>query len=140
MKSHPWPGNIRELKNVIERAVLLENKEILEPEDLLIDRRVSTPLVAPWSRIVSIGQGAGPVVRERRSSQWSRVTATSIEVDEDGELMVHIPDKGVSLEAVEKRFLEEALRMTRWNARRAAKLLHLSYGTFRYRMQKHGIQ
>jgi two-component system response regulator HydG len=31
---HPWPGNIRELANVIERAVIFANSEKIEPEDL----------------------------------------------------------------------------------------------------------
>lgn len=34
MLEYPWPGNIRELKNAIERAVLLSRSEILTPEDL----------------------------------------------------------------------------------------------------------
>ena len=31
---YDWPGNLRELYNVIERAVILSNKEAIEPEDL----------------------------------------------------------------------------------------------------------
>ena len=41
MHAYSWPGNIRELKNVIERTVLLGEKTTLEPEDLPIDRRHS---------------------------------------------------------------------------------------------------
>jgi DNA-binding NtrC family response regulator len=33
---YPWPGNIRELRNVMERAVLLSTGTVIEPEDLLI--------------------------------------------------------------------------------------------------------
>jgi transcriptional regulator with PAS, ATPase and Fis domain len=32
--SYPWPGNIRELRNVIERAMILENEEYILPEHL----------------------------------------------------------------------------------------------------------
>jgi DNA-binding NtrC family response regulator len=35
--SYDWPGNIRELKNVIERCVVLENAEIITPENLPAD-------------------------------------------------------------------------------------------------------
>lgn len=34
LQSYSWPGNIRELRNYIERAVILSNKEILDIEDL----------------------------------------------------------------------------------------------------------
>jgi DNA-binding NtrC family response regulator len=33
MHKHPWPGNIRELQHAIERAVILSNSNILQPED-----------------------------------------------------------------------------------------------------------
>ena len=33
MHKHPWPGNIRELQHAIERAVILSNGNVLQPED-----------------------------------------------------------------------------------------------------------
>lgn len=33
MHKHPWPGNIRELQHAIERAVILSNTSVLQPED-----------------------------------------------------------------------------------------------------------
>jgi DNA-binding NtrC family response regulator len=33
MHKHPWPGNIRELQHAIERAVILSNTNVLQPED-----------------------------------------------------------------------------------------------------------
>ncbi len=35
LQTYPWPGNIRELRNVLERAVLLAEKDLLEKEDVL---------------------------------------------------------------------------------------------------------
>lgn len=37
LKMHQWPGNIRELKNVIERSVILENSNILTPASLPLE-------------------------------------------------------------------------------------------------------
>lgn len=36
LKHHSWPGNVRELKNVLERSVLYCSREVLQPEDILI--------------------------------------------------------------------------------------------------------
>jgi DNA-binding NtrC family response regulator len=46
LQSHTWPGNIRELRNVLERAVLLSDHATLLPGDLYFDSN-STPGAAP---------------------------------------------------------------------------------------------
>ncbi|MFN7330843.1 MAG: sigma-54 interaction domain-containing protein, partial [Bacteroidota bacterium] len=33
MTKHPWPGNIRELQHALERAIILSNSSVLQPED-----------------------------------------------------------------------------------------------------------
>ncbi len=33
MHKHPWPGNIRELQHSLERAIILSNSSVLQPED-----------------------------------------------------------------------------------------------------------
>lgn len=38
LKSHSWPGNIRELRNVLERAVLYSEKQVLGPDDLRFEQ------------------------------------------------------------------------------------------------------
>jgi DNA-binding NtrC family response regulator len=38
LKSHSWPGNIRELRNVLERAVLYSEKQALGPDDLRFEQ------------------------------------------------------------------------------------------------------
>jgi DNA-binding NtrC family response regulator len=44
LRTYTWPGNIRELENIIERAVALSNQALLTPEDLPVEvRDRSTP-------------------------------------------------------------------------------------------------
>src|SRR5690606_4910941 len=38
LASHPWPGNVRELEQVLRRAVLVAETELIQPEDLALDR------------------------------------------------------------------------------------------------------
>ncbi|HTO88540.1 MAG TPA: sigma-54 dependent transcriptional regulator [Thermoanaerobaculia bacterium] len=49
LQAHSWPGNIRELRNVLERAALSGGKSVIEPEDLGFDleRRTTREDVSP---------------------------------------------------------------------------------------------
>jgi DNA-binding NtrC family response regulator len=58
LREHDWTGNIRELRNTIERAVLLGRAEALWPEDLEVERGTSPisgalPFPAPLQAVVS---------------------------------------------------------------------------------------
>ncbi len=50
LQDYPWPGNIRELRNVLERAILLCEKDALGPGDLAFDHS-SGPLRADDSNL-----------------------------------------------------------------------------------------
>jgi DNA-binding NtrC family response regulator len=45
LKTHTWPGNIRELQNVIERALILaEDQQVIRPEHLLLGDSAARPV------------------------------------------------------------------------------------------------
>ena len=46
LESHPWPGNVRDLENVIGRSILLTGKDRIDAADLLIESPPAAPLVA----------------------------------------------------------------------------------------------
>jgi len=46
LASHPWRGNVRELQNCLERAMILCKEPSVEPEDLLLDRNPFNPAVS----------------------------------------------------------------------------------------------
>lgn len=47
LKMHNWPGNIRELKNVIERSVILENSTTLTPSSLPLEIQYNESITVP---------------------------------------------------------------------------------------------
>ncbi|MEM6332256.1 MAG: sigma-54-dependent Fis family transcriptional regulator [Planctomycetota bacterium] len=111
LESHDWPGNIRELRNVIERAALVCDGRI-EVADLALPRR-----------------GAAEVAVAAADS--AEVTAgSSAPVDGEG---------GEGGEAAERRLVVEALDAAGWNVSAAARRLGVSRDVVRYRVRKFGL-
>jgi two-component system response regulator PilR (NtrC family) len=109
--AHPWPGNVRELENVIERGVTLASGDVLDLGALPAALRSAPTSVAPTG---------GPA-----------------------RLPDELPAEGIDLEATldayERRLLEQALARTRGKKKKAAELLKLTFRSFRYRVAKLGI-
>ena len=104
-RNYEWRGNVRELENIIERAVALSNSEIITPEYL-------------------------PDILRDSSRSSSAIP-------------VNIPQEGLDLEGligdIEKELLLKALEKTNWIKKDAAKLLHLNFRSFRYRLDKYNL-
>ncbi len=111
MLNYNWPGNIRELKNVIERVFILESGGIIRSEHLTLE-------------ILNAGKEPDTPDLE------------DIPSDESGEFRFDLSGNGISIEEVEREFIIQALRSTRDNQTKAAKMLGLSRDALRYRMQK----
>ena len=111
---YPWPGNIRELRNVVERVVLMEQGPELTVEQL-------RPLLG----------GSWEEVSESFAQRLSR------------RLEEPIPDEGVDLESlirdIEKSFIEKAFRQASYNQSQAAEMLGLGRDKMRYRMKQLNI-
>ncbi len=98
---HRWPGNVRQLAAVLERAVLLSDGPVLTREDV-----------------------AGRL-RARKPADLNKF---------------ELPEDGLDFEAFEKEMIRMALDRTGGMATRAARLLHMNYKAFLYRMEKFGIK
>jgi DNA-binding NtrC family response regulator len=101
-----WPGNVRQLENVIERLL------VLSPEDLITEDSLPEEL---QGSSVTDGQSHG-------SPLW-----------------FPLPEEGISLEAVERELIGQALARFEGNQTHAARYLDISRRTLIYRMEKYGL-
>jgi PAS domain S-box-containing protein len=116
---YPWPGNIRELENVLERAVILAKEDVLEIGPDLLPVSVPAPAAPQQPGPEPVPPNHLPAVPQPTADQ-----------------------RPPSLEAVERNYILTVLQQTNWvitGPRGAAKLLELHPSTLRNRMKKLGI-
>lgn len=111
MLTYDWRGNIRELQNVIERIVLLEQKEYITKESLAF---------------------------LNHSTVAHTETNELIKLDE-GQHHLAISSSGVLMSSVLKDLFVQTLKLTGGNQIKAAKLLGVSRSKLRYRIEQLGI-
>ncbi|MEX2219044.1 MAG: sigma-54 dependent transcriptional regulator [Phycisphaerales bacterium] len=70
LERYPWPGNIRELRNVLERAVLLSSRQQLTPSELRFDATAAEPGAGEIPR-----DGPGVTLQEVERQHIERVLA-----------------------------------------------------------------
>jgi psp operon transcriptional activator len=118
LEGYLWPGNIRELKNVVERAVYQSDSSI-----------ISTIVFDPFFHDLkeeSLGE-----IKEPDDSGYSG-SQHFPEVNRDKSFTAAVRE-------VELQLIKQALKETRFNQRKAARLLGLSYHQFRGLYRKYRI-
>ena len=121
LDSYTWRGNVRELENVIERAVALEDLDMVQAESL------------------DLGDIPG---LDRRSAQFA-VGDPLAAVGRVSEGPERLPESGFVLEQhvqnIEREFLAQALQQAGGVKVRAAGLLGMSFRSFRYYLKKYHL-
>lgn len=116
LTTHAWPGNVRDLQNVIERAAVLSTGS-----ELVVDWELGPPPAVP--------------TQAPTAADAAPITAHAAPVN--GE------PRTLSLEEIERQHIVAVLRQTRGvieGPQGAAQLLHLKPSTARFRIKKLGIQ
>jgi psp operon transcriptional activator len=108
MENHHWPGNVRELKNVVERAVY-------RSESSLIGEIVFDPFSSPYNT---------------KPPEMARQAAGAGKTSPGSENLMAKPLKEALWE-LKVRMLELALEKAKFNQKKAAQLLGLTYHQFR---------
>ena len=126
MMEYTWPGNIRELENLVKRYVIVGN-------EAQIIRELST-----HKPVISSMTGSSPLWGLPRESQVQNMPAPPEPVPArvapllpkgaDGETTLSLLEIGRrAAMAAEREAIERVLTQTRWNRRQAAKILKISY-------------
>jgi len=115
--AHPWPGNLRELKRVIQTAVALTEGDTIFPDALFLDTPESLTDAAPLGREGNHGRRSMPV---QRISGERPATPPRPRLSDE---------RSLRLSDVEQRHIDFVLQLTGGNKRRAARLLGLSRST-----------
>lgn len=103
-----WPGNIRELKNVVERSVYRHGSSETELDNIIID-----PFLRPRQQVAAPAAASGPALP---------LDLRQFQLDQ------------------EKQLLEQSLNEAKFNQKRAAELLGLTYHQLRALLKKHQMR
>jgi len=117
LETHTWPGNIRELKNVVERAVYRSATPRIESINL-------DPFQSPYNM-----EAHRPSKPEPTKEEISRNSAINFDI-------FRLPLKD-AVKALEINRLKHALKNSRYHQKKAARLLGLTYDQFRGLLRKH---
>ncbi|MBW6519851.1 MAG: sigma-54 dependent transcriptional regulator [Desulfoarculaceae bacterium] len=114
LMDYDFPGNVRELENIIERGVALENSNIILPESLTLSAHRS----------------------EKRNRSGTDPLFQAVASKEE------LFERGLEevINNLEKRIICFALEKSNHSKMRAAELLHISFRSLRYKITKYGIE
>lgn len=134
LMSYSFPGNVRELKNIIEYALILSEGAEIQPLHLHFISSPTAPTTPPDSDTIVFYDGNFVEVQDmplkyERDSQFSRVSLDAL-----------LTAAQTKQNALERHILAEALRQNDWNREWTAKVLGIGRKTLYRKMREHHIE
>jgi two-component system response regulator AtoC len=155
---YDWPGNIRELENMIKRIVILQDEQLVVREIQQNRAKSIAAAPAPPAPVAAVAQAPVPVAVMAAgnipigfSGMPGLPPSVSLppetEVSEEEPVVVNRAERSESLATVakaaamkaERAAIEHALRQVHWNRRKAATMLGVSYKTLLNKIKESGI-
>jgi DNA-binding NtrC family response regulator len=130
LAAYGWPGNIRELENVMERAVLFCDGQKLRSEDLPGELRGATAMSS-----LSASGSLAPPTSDPGGGAGASVDLGSLPAD--GGLKEHVK---VAMSRLERDLVSRALKQTNGNVTHAARLLKISRKGLQLKMKELGLR
>jgi len=145
LSSYAWPGNVRQLENVLLNAWVLSERPELYPDDfdlpppgrrsaLPVEGPKSTPRHAPASTRGTTSSHSAPSSRGAPSSRASSSKRSTSSARRRNAKDAQKPKEG------EKERMVGALRACNWNRVKAAQMMGVPRRTFYRRLKEYGIQ